>query len=227
MAKISPWMAIDAAKAVNDALNNAFGMLEDSVEVRVTGAPGSTKRQLHALAASVAFGMAKPLIFLGGGALTPPGAIGVEYDAARMELTFVLKYSRSVKSILASGAAAFLGLGGGGRDALVNQPVFRGPLDEVKGAGFEFRPPVPGGIAPGNLPFNGKTILTTSRTCEDPNPAIAGAGPTVPTLNPRPAGDARSRGSLCDLVFQSLATPASFATQTYDLPDDANRFTGG
>lgn len=211
------WLSTEAAKGARDTLNNAFGRLEDSVVVHVVGQPGSNRETLFKLAAATAFGIAKPLIRLGFGSFTPPGSVGIEWNASTRELVFVLKYSRSIKSIIL----------GANRTALMNQPVFKGPPETVVGASYEFRPPVPGGIAPGRLPFDGKVILTTADEAPDSNPASVGDGPTGPTKNPRPAGDARSRGSLNWLVFQSLATPADFSTQSFDLPTDANRFTGG
>lgn len=216
------WKAFDIGVGVSDTLNNVFGILEDSVTVRVVGGPGATKRRLTHLAASVAFGISHPLIPLFFGAVPPPGSIGIEYDAAGNEIIFTVKFSRSLKSVGLGGFA-----GGPGLDGIRSQAVFAGPPETFSGNGFIFRPPVPGGVAPPALEFDGRTVLTTAATCVNPDPALPrGAAAVVSTPNPRPTGDARSRGTLAWLVFQSLASPAETSTHTYPLPNNPDLFAG-
>jgi hypothetical protein len=99
------------------------------------------------------------------------------------------------------------------------------------------------------LPFEGKTILTPCAQVIDPNPAVQGAGgATIPSPNPKPPGDNRSRGAvvtaggsaapsapasanptadtcflsksmaLIPLVFSALSDPGSLSDQVFTPP---------
>lgn len=122
-------------------------------------------------------------------------------------------------------------------------PVIAGPSDTVIGGPWDFDGPVLSNIIKPTLPFAGSVILTDEEQIPEPRARTGGisagiggviSGLTskpITTPNPRPAGDARSRGSLCWLVYQSLvSSPESQegqGTHTYPLPSDSNRFSGG
>lgn len=125
-----------------------------------------------------------------------------------------------------AGANALGGLNPFSEVPLNTLPVYAGPKCDVVGASFSFTggvtpeesralsvflPGVAGfldsataGIptsstsAPApKLPFAGKTILTPCAQVADPNPDLPGAGGAViPSPNPKPPGDNRSRGAV-------------------------------
>lgn len=118
--------------------------------------------------------------------------------------------------------------------------VFSGPKDEVIGAPFNFT----GYLVPGlpssstasgapKLPFAERTIITKADTVPDPNPILPpGAAALIPSSNPRPPGDNRSRGAvpmtnpstqaveqlLVAMVHSVISNPASPYLQTFDPP---------
>lgn len=225
---------IDAVKSgvqyVSD-LKEQLGTLDDEIIVTVAGGPLSNKRQLYKLAAAVAFGVVKRLV-PAGDPLNPfaaPGSLGIEYDATTKEVTLILRLRRTLFAITAPVA-----LGGAGQASALSQTaVFSGPDDFVVGGAWDFA--LNAGILGVKMPtleFAGKTILTDSPVVQSPDPRLpAGASRVIDTPNPRPSGDARSRGSLCWMVWQALANPAEgpegSGTHSYVLPNDANRFSGG
>jgi hypothetical protein len=226
---------------------NSLGSLQDDVYVKVSGAPGASKSRLYFLAASIAFSLVKrlnpaviPPAALGaligfgplgsvagwfgvpGVPLPPPGAIGIEYDAAGNEVVFTIKYNQALASILVLGAGAA---------ALNNIPLYKGPPQAVIGSAWGFAAlPIPGGIGGIGGPALPVLEFNNQVAINGPTSAFAGAAlplATDPTADVRPSGDSRSRGSLVWLVSQSLATPPTIATQTYLQPTPANKFTGG
>ena len=212
-------------------LTDSLGTIQDQIVVTVTGGPRSDIKALFRLAASVAFGKVKRLVPAGGelNPLPPPGAIGVRYSIERREVTFVLRMNRSL-------ATACNTVVGDGVREVGKLPVFAGPDNTAIGGKFDFKAtPPPGGLVgliDGAIPlpeleFAGKTLLTPAVVSPDPNPTVVGPGETGPTKNPRPTGDARSRGSLVRMVTAALASPSETGPATFVLPTDANRFTGG
>jgi len=97
-----------------------------------------------------------------------------------------------------------------------NRAVYRGPQCNVVGAPLSFSsdelllPGIPGTVLDGapKLPWDGKTILTSCPTVPNPLPVgpptqnppldkpLKGPGPPIPSPNPLPSGDNRSRGSV-------------------------------
>lgn len=222
-------MAWDFATGTADAavkVKETLGQIEDEVTVTVSGNPLSNKKQLYHLAAAVGFGLIERLVPAGGekNPLASPGLVAVEYDATTKEVSFVIRYSRNLITVATFGAGAA---------GLRRQPVYDGPKDVVVGAPWDFRTDLVTRVVSPTLEFAGKTVLTDRSVTPDPNPAILPpiVPPNIPTGNPRPSGDARSRGSLIQLVWQALADPVeSFdgqGTHSYVLPTNANRFSGG
>jgi hypothetical protein len=141
--------------------------------------------------------------------------------------------------------------------------VYRGPQCNVVGGEFDLTdsilPGIPGLSPPGAagsrgepvMPWTGKTILTGCPTAPDPRPIgpikqepppdrkLISPGPDIPSPNPKPSGDNRSRGSvvtpgpaktlgasgccpktmlLVELVAASLTDPGSNAMETWTPP---------
>lgn len=221
-------------------IRDQVGVLEDEVVVTVSGNHQSKKNSLYFLAAAVGFGIINRLVPAGGAAagnpFPSPGLVGIEYDATTKEVTFILRYRQNVLTILTVGA---------GKAALSGVPVFSGPLDiptgnpdAVTGGAWDFTLGSVVALPTPTLPNTDRVILTDSPTivtapgAGHPNPAtVVPAGTRVTTPNPRPVGDARSRGQLTWMVWQSLANPCESldgsGTVVYNPPTNANRFTGG
>jgi hypothetical protein len=295
--------AFAATSFVDFTINviNRLGVIEDEVAVTVTGTPISSKKQLYFLAAATAFGLAKNLQprLWGNNPLGSPGLIGVEYDAAAKEVTFILRLKQSLlilalarwanekneaalKALRELTGAAIVPRDPDSSLFIENFPILAGPKDGVVGGQWNFVGPqlpgevvgaaaggaigsifgpigtiaggIGGGIAGGlfvgnqqtirQLPnltdpsfggFANKVILTDTPFVRDPNPNLhpvpIGSEPQVPTPNPRPVGDARSRGTLAWMVWQSLANPCEsndgLGTHTYGVPNNSSIFSGG
>lgn len=170
-----------------DALRQAIPTMEDEVIVEVVGQPGASKKDLYYLALAAANGI-----------VTNPGLVGlltarmgvlmIEYDAADHWVRCTMKYT--------GGATAFPGW---------DYAVYKGPECEVKGAEFNFTsdtllPGIPASTNPAvpKLPWNGRVILTPCPTVPNPAPGMGPApfGPIIPSPNPKPPGDNRSRGAV-------------------------------
>jgi hypothetical protein len=206
-------------------LADQLGRLDDHIQVTVAGNPFSTRRSLYEVAAATAFGMVARLVPAGGpgNPFGPPGVIAVAYDAAANELTFSLQYSRSLATILSPAGA--------GAGVLAAQPVFGNLPQTITGGDWDARLPTDPVLLPPtptpDLAFGGRAILTTAAFVPAPNPKPLPVGGPVSTPNPRPAGDARSRGTLSWLVFQTLAAPAESGPHTYTFPPNSlARFSG-
>lgn len=215
--------------------NDVFSQLGDvlsEVTVTVTGNPRSNKRQLTLLAAATAFGCVKNIVLAGKPIPGPfgttisnpapsPGMIGVTWNEEEKEVTYVVRYRQTFKAIVTVGE---------GKDALGNFPPFGNIPDQVVGAPFDFTGGSIVNFPQPPLEFAGKTILTDRVRSLDPDPSVKNPK-EVETGNPRPCGDARSRGSLVNLVWQALtSSPESnvgTGSHTYKLPTNDNRFTGG
>jgi hypothetical protein len=222
------------ARAVWDKLKDAVdlavflrdfsGFIEDEIVVQIAGNPRATKADVFKMAAALAFGTVKRLTPFGGLVGNPPGAIAVEYDAAANEIVFILKFHRSLAMAITNPLGVKVG----------DQPVFSGPREDYVGGEADFEVGAGLGLIRVNVidlaNFKGKTILTTNRTVSDPDPTVpAAVGPlgNIATPNPRPSGDARSRGSLVALVTQTLATPSETGPTTFPAaPDFPSRFSG-
>jgi hypothetical protein len=176
-----------------DSLRQAIPMMEDEVIVEVVGQPGASKKDLYYLALAAANGMVRTDIdFVGA---TPRmGVLMIEYDAADHWVRCTMKYT--------GGATAFIGWGGGGTGDCV---VYAGPQCEVKGKEFNFTsdtllPGIPSSTNPSipKLPWDGRVILTPCPTVPNPAPGMGPApfGPIIPSPNPKPPGDNRSRGAV-------------------------------
>lgn len=123
-----------------------------------------------------------------------------------------------------------------------DRPLYAGLSESVVGGAWnitsEALPGIPNNETSLNvksLPFTGRTILTRNPLVQDPNPAIANpnAAPIVPSMNPHPAGDNRSRGNvprqssfvpnetgtfLAQLVYAALSDPGSYQNTTFAPP---------
>jgi hypothetical protein len=200
-------------------------VLEDEVTVEVRGQPGSTKKQLYYLALSTAFGLIRRFDVSVGNVFlaAPPGVLMCEYDAADHWVRATVRFrtnliASAATSVIESAAQNTFNILGGivtyAIDAYLsdtqNRPlpiysqavVYSGPKEEVVGGPFNFT----GAITPAvptqkrsegapQLPFEGRVILTTAPSVREPNPYPAALGQTIPTPNPKPPGDNRSRGT--------------------------------
>lgn len=188
--------------------------LEDEVVVEVRGQPGANKQKLYYIALSTAFGIVRqqqplnPLTAL----ISPSyGMLMSEDDASDNWVRCTLRYRVGMYGIMATTGINRLFGGGSLFDQLT---VYRGPQCNVNGGDFNFIgvaiPGVPvnanGPQAP-QLPFKGQPIITPCPTTQTPvptavkeNPApdfpISNAGVSIPSPNPKPPGDNRSRGSI-------------------------------
>ncbi len=167
------------------------------------------------------------------------GALQIEYDAAANWVRCTLSYRTGtlgagdagdvrvgvlpgLESIL-SGVPIIAGVVGFPFDTMV---VYRGPACDVVGNTFGFVSPLLPGIplsskSPGapQLPFVGRTILTGCPTVVAPVPA-ANTTPkvpsgdlvpntTIPTPNPKPPGDNRSRGVIKGAIVPPVSPGVS------------------
>ncbi len=216
--------------------------LEDEVVVEVLGEPGASKRTLYFLALSTAYGLARPNA-LARFFTPPPSLLMLEYDAADHWVRVTVKYKVGALDFVNQGlgngfagavSGTFLGPVGGAITGIISSvgttlgpagllagmPILNGPPDTVVGVTpaipFSFlNIPFPGTLSANN-PFIGASILTNDKTVVVNNQSI-------PTPNPKPSGDSRSRGSvepntagtrsvekyLVPLVFAALSAPGS------------------
>ena len=183
--------------------------LEDNVIVEVVGQPGVTKQDLYYLAMAAANGMVRRFGNLIG-ASNPYGKISIEYDAADHWVRASISYRWAMLAVVAGGF--------GPAPSIVEfadkMAVYRGPQCDVVGGDFDFKAPeagadavfrLPTGLP--NLPFKGQTILTACPTTKTPLPQAVkekpaptypgrGVGAEIPSPNPKPPGDNRSRGAV-------------------------------
>lgn len=219
--------AVGLGASAVDTIRKIAPQLEDEVTVEITGQPGHEKQQLYFLALAAANGEVRKFSGFLGVAPTY-GLLMIEFDQASNWIRVTLRYK-------VSGLAANAGQQVGSDadpsawfDALA---LFRGPSCEVVGGAFDFTntglagipassksPDAPNGA--NGLPFVGQTILTPCPTVIPPNPApiIQNPAPTapktnngrpIPSPNPKPPGDNRSRGAV---VVPGSSTPQSGGT---------------
>lgn len=218
--------------------------LEDEVTVEVLGQPGSSKKTLYFLALQTAYGLARPGLI--SRFFTPaPSLLMIEYDAAADWVRVTLKYKVGALDFVnqALGTAAFLGpFAGpaaaaqliGALELVKNMPLLAGPRSYVEGV----TPAIPFSFLSVPLPtedankFTGVNILTTGENWFN-------GGQVMPTPNPKPTGDYRSRGSmgendgggpgqlpgqgspvkkLIPLIFAALSAPGSQNDLTFTQP---------
>lgn len=246
--------------------------LEDKVVVEIVGQPGSNKQQLYYLALATAFGIVRqkqpinPLISL----ISPSyGMLMSEDDAADNWVRCTLRYRVGLYGILTTQTLnSIFGPTGSLFDQLT---VYRGPQCNVNGGTFNFIatgiPFIPANANAPNapqLPFTGQPIITPCPTTPTPQPTavkenpapdfpISNLGAAIPSPNPKPLGDNRSRGNIpvaggstpssgsvtglspgkcCDinsaiipLVFAALSAPATSSDMTFPFPTQGP--TGG
>lgn len=99
--------------------------------------------------------------------------------------------------------------------------VYSGPRDEVQGENLNFTGSLPGmptsvtakGLP--QIPWVGRTILTTAPKCVEPIPGTGPiAGNVIQTPDPKPPGDNRSRGAIISSTNPLLTAPGAFTNAT-------------
>jgi hypothetical protein len=212
-----PWIGggLFAGWSFFKEVKNALPHLEDEAVVTVWGQPGTTKKTLWRIAAASAFTMVRRWDFFQ--AIPPVSMIMTEYDAAANVVRFTIRYRTNLAG--APGAAF---------PNIRQLPIFAGPGENVVGASWNFIGGIPGmphplgALGVPDIGLDGKVILTTSPSIID-----AGGGP-IRTPNPRPSFDSRSKGTLANLVYTSLATPdeSLYLSQTFPIPVFPESFSG-
>lgn len=127
--------------------------------------------------------------------------------------------SANIVTQIADQIQDYISTSGGGLQLYGEAVVYSGPKDSVVGGQFNFTNPILPGIptsaqAPGvpRLPFAGRVILTTAPTVEQ-------GGVTVPTPNPAPPGDNRSRGTFPVPGYQTQDPGVPVGTTGLGAPD--------
>ncbi len=212
------------------AFANSLPRLEDEATVEVKGQPGATKRDLYFLALATASSLVRRFDAVAVAASIPPapGMLMIEYDAAANWVRCTLRYSTNFMYAIGNNLIPF-----SGQPNPLEAPVFQGPKEVTYGQGYNFGPNILG-LGNGGLaglvlsplvakfspavPWVNRNILTPNPTCFDPTPGAPVPQPSstvVPSLNPKPTGDNRSRG-----------TVGSFPPQYGGNPTDAGPGTG-
>ena len=219
-AAVAAFLARAAAIAASgiDTIRKLVPQLEDEVTVEVTGQPGHDKQQLYFLALAAANGEVRKINTFTNIIAPCYGMLMVEFDQASNWVRVTMRFKTSM---LAANAGLrtipTLPRVGSFYDNLV---VYRGPSCEVVGDDFDFTdetiftpgipdsslsPDAPNG--PNGLPFKAQVIVTTCPTTTPPVPVQifqspvstatkANNGPAIPSPNPKPPGDNRSRGAI-------------------------------
>ena len=201
--------------------------IEDEVSVTVQGQPGSTKRRMYLMALATCSGIARRLNTIAPGGVflvPPPGLLMVEYDAADNWVRCTMRYQTGTLGL------STIGGGLGASDPVFdNLPVYNGPDCEVVGKPLNFTGTLAGIPIPGiprsaqsgpsiPLEFAEKTVLSACPRVPDPDPLVAGnAGPSVPSSNPKPPGDNRSRGAV---VVTGATTSTMSGTRAFGPPTE-------
>lgn len=205
--------ALNLVGSANDVLRKATPTVEDEVTVEVAGQPGCNKQRLYFLALAAANGAVRRLADLDS-PLTPGyGLLMIEYDAANDWVRCTLKYRWSMATVNVKTKK-----NPDGSEFYRKMAVYRGPQCDVVGGTFDFvgsrggpgfrgipesstDPNVP------KLPFEGQPILTSCPTVKEPIPRsifvdpaptapLSPLGAIIPSPNPKPPGDNRSRGAV-------------------------------
>jgi hypothetical protein len=215
-------LGLIGGSALVDTVNKIVPQLEDEVTVEVVGQPGATKQQLYFLALAAANGIVRRFDNLTTALAPSQGLLMIEYDAADHWVRCTIRYKWSC-------LAAAAGVPPRPGTFFDNLAVYRGPQCNVVGDDFDFVNQVLPGIpasarmpdAP-QLPFDNQMILTGCPTTDEPTPAAVTQRPvpdsplrrngiTVPSLNPKPPGDNRSRGNVVSdpQLVDVILTPGS------------------
>lgn len=241
---------------VSEKVERNMPVLEDEIVIEVLGQPGHTKQNLYYLALAAANGVVPRYNTLFGiTQIASPsyGMLMIEYDPADKWVRCRIRYRTGM-----AGAWVYQRLEE--RGSIIDRlAVYRGPQCQVVGGKFNFVNVVLPGVparatdekAP-KMPFEGQPILTTCPTTSPPNPSVitqdpaptypvSNPGAEIPSPNPKPPGDNRSRGAVtvpgdsglqpqggtrcCDrslalipLVFAALSAPATNADMTWITP---------
>ncbi len=205
-------------------LESSFPYVVDEVEAIVIGDPSSSRTQLYRLARSAAIGA----ITLRGfrGFSVPQFSMELEYNHADRTVICRVGFTRS----LITGAAVFKTLAIRDNNGIIRRgvntlDVINGPTDNLFGRPFPnpALPGLPAGTAPPPSEFDGRPILSLADSVVNPDPALPlGAGGIVPSPNPRPIGDFRSRGSIYSLIFSALSVPGSSILQEFKAPAEGD-----
>lgn len=253
-----------------DTVRKLAPQLEDEVTVEVRGEPGSEKQELYFLALAAANGEVRRFSQFSNGLAQTFGMIMIEFDQAEAWVRVTLRYKTSMLAANRSNVSIPLPRPGSFFD---NIAIYRGPSCEVVGDEFDFieseklfglgipassrTPDAPNGS--NGLPFAAQTILTPCPTTIPPVPRAiiqnpvpiapkANNGAEIPSPNPKPVGDNRSRGavitsptgtppsgmpptgttgvgpccpktlSLIPLVFAALSAPATSTNMSFQAP---------
>ena len=236
--------ALPFVGAAVDEVKKLIPRLEDEVVVTVVGQPGAKKAQLYYLALAAACGLVRRYDGKAGQIDPAPGMLAVEYDAASNYVKVTLRYNTNLLSAfvviqdtdltatIGAGAAqqvkdyeAQQGNQGGSTPVLPLKAfkelvVYSGPRDDVVGREFNFTG-IPGlglfarTFGSPQLPWVGRTILTTAPQCQEPIPGFGpNTGSIVPTPDPKPPGDNRSRGAVVSSTNPLQTAPGTFANAT-------------
>lgn len=220
-----------------DLVRNLIPRLEDEAVVEVVGQPGADKKRLYYLALAAANGLARQFNDLAtlNPFLPPPmGVLMIEYDAADQWVRCTIRYS-----VGTLGAAVTTGPKKGS-DLFQAAAVYQGPNCDLTGQQFGFTGNVAkvnldvGGIKVGGevtipgipassevvdaprLEFAGRTILTGCPVVTEPIPGPGpAAGKTIPSPNPKPPGDDRSRGTV---ITPAVGYPGGAVGLDLNLP---------
>lgn len=224
ISEVGAWarFALEHLRNVAEHVVKNSPSLEDEVVVTIVGQPGSSKQQLYLLALAAANGIVRRRADLvTADPFSPPryGILQIQYDAASNWVECKLAYSVGLLTLSAGNSQ---NSGSNPTIAYDQLAVYNGPQCDVVGMPMNFVAPSLFGasLLPGiptsstssgipQLPFKGKTILTTCPTVRDPAPSVennppptsgplTGSSVTIPTPNPKPPGDNRSRGRVID-----------------------------
>lgn len=208
-----------ASIALLDLQQKLCPRIEDNVVVEVTGQPGASKQRLYFLALAAANGIVRRYnnLITANPVMPPPyGMLKIEYDAADHWVRCTLAYSFGTLN------AAATPPGPRGDDFYKSVAVYNGPECDVQGGDFNFVA-APGALdVLGRLALNGipnsstdprapklefkdRVILTACPKVKNPKPGFGPPeGNEIPSPNPRPPGDNRSRGAV---VAEAVANP--------------------
>jgi len=248
------WMRSGAVAA--EKVEQNVPVLEDEIVIEVLGQPGHTKQNLYYLALAAANGIVPRYNTLFGVtqvASPSYGMLMIEYDPADKWVRCRIRYRTGMLGASAYSRAEGLGT------IIERLAVYRGPQCNVVGGKFNFVNVALPGVPPRatdekapKLPFEGQMILTTCPTTPPPTvaPITQNPAPTypisnpqleIPSPNPKPPGDNRSRGAVtvvgaggpvpegdtrcCDrslalipLVFAALSSPSTNADMRWVPP---------
>lgn len=225
-------VALGTASSLITAARSITPQLEDEVTVEVVGEPGHDKQQLYFLALAAANGEVRRFNTFANIWAPTYGMLMIEYDQASNWVRCTIRYKTSMLSANAGLRSLILPRVGTFFD---NLSLYRGPACEVVGDSFDFvdpnvlgpgipisskSPDAPNGEI--GLPFKGQTIVTTCPTTTPPKPKKikqspvptapkVNNGPPIPSPNPKPIGDNRSRGAI---VVPGVSTPSSGSPPT-------------